>query len=177
MQQEAGRPQKEICNTALWTLTRLKEPRGPHDSKVDSSFRGQELQASELSGEIHSWHHDHIPLLKFLFARRVACVVFSSSRNVRFACVAETGLRMTFTMMTCLEVRWWEKGYPPLTPDATLKSRDQRNLGHHSIQSPHFKDEETESPEYEGLSALEAIVLASQESTFQTRAPVLLDHR
>lgn len=22
MQQEAGRPQKEICNTALWTLTR-----------------------------------------------------------------------------------------------------------------------------------------------------------
>lgn len=27
--------------------------------------------------------------------------------------------------------------------DATLKSRDQRNLGHHSIQSPHFKDEET----------------------------------
>lgn len=62
---------------------RLKEPRGPHDSKVDSSFHVQELQVSELSGEIYSWHHDHIPLLKFLFARGVACVVFSSSRNIR----------------------------------------------------------------------------------------------
>ena len=55
---------------------RLKEPRGPHDSKVDSSFHVQKLQVSELSHEIYSWHHDHIPLLKFLFARGVACVVF-----------------------------------------------------------------------------------------------------
>lgn len=36
---------------------------------------------SKLSGEICPWRHDHIPLLKFLFARRVACVVFSSSGN------------------------------------------------------------------------------------------------
>lgn len=42
--------------------------------KVDSSFQAKEIQNYQNSRV--KWHHDHMPLLKHLFARQVVCIVF-----------------------------------------------------------------------------------------------------